>query len=287
MCQFDIAGAKKGLSDSIGIRGQSMRTIAIGNQKGGCGKTTTAINVAAALASLGNRVLLVDLDPQAHATLSLGCNPDDLDKTIYDVMTDPQLPISDVVSGTKVQRLNLLGSNVLLGGAELELCRLMGKEFILGEKLRTVEDEYEMCVIDCSPSLGILMLEALVASKDVIIPVQVHYLAMEGLKRFLDTIGIVRGRFKPCSVEALGVLLTFVEDRPAFIRQVRDHLRESFGDLVFNSVIHKAVKLAEAPTAGEPVLTYAPESRGSAEYKALTKEIIARLKIHEPVYATT
>jgi chromosome partitioning protein len=264
-----------------------MRVIAISNQKGGCGKTTTAVNTAAALAGLGNRVLLVDLDPQAHATLSFGYNPDELGKTIYDVMIDLPLSISDVVLETKVERLDLVGSNVLLGSIELELRGMLGKEFVLGEKLGMIEDKYDICVIDCAPSLGLLTISALVVSNDVIIPVQAHFLSMEGISRLLETIRIVRGRFGPCQAEVFGILVTFMEERPALMKRVLKELRESFRGYVFNTVIHKAVKLAEAPSKGQCVFTYAPKSRSAAEFKALAKEITARYKKRGFVYSTT
>jgi chromosome partitioning protein len=185
-----------------------------------------------------------------------------------------QIPISSVIIDTKIERLNLAPSNVLLSGAELELASVVGREFVLTERLKTVEDKYDICVIDCPPSLGLLTLNALVASTDVIVPVQVQYYAMEGLKQLFETAKIIGKHLHPCNVKILGLLLTFVEKRRLLSRQTQKQMREYFGDLVFDTVIHRCVRLAEAPSAGQPVLTYAPESRSSAEYRALADEII-------------
>lgn len=258
-----------------------MRTITIGNQKGGCGKTTTAINMSASLATLGYRVLLVDLDPQGHATLGFGYQPNDLKRSVYDALTNPRIPLSSVVIETSTDRLDLVPSNILLGGAELELHDVLGKELVLGEQLRTVENNYDLCIIDCGPSLGLLMLNSLVASTDVIVPVQVHFYALEGLKRLLETIRILKERFHPCWVEALGLLLTFVDGRTTLSKQVQRGMRDFFGDLVFDTVIHRTVTLAEAPSAGESILKYAPDSRGAAEYNTLAQETLERLRRSE------
>jgi chromosome partitioning protein len=251
-----------------------MRTIAIANQKGGCGKTTTAVNLAAAFAGKGKRTLIIDLDPQGHATLGLGHNPETLDKTIYHALTNAQIPIFRVIIGTSVEGLNLAPSNILLSGAELELADVLGKELVLSEQLRTISNEYDMCVIDCPPSVGLLTLNALVAGTDVVVPVQVNYYAMEGLKQLLETANIIRTHFYPCDVKILGLLLTFVEDRIIFSRQIQQQMRKFFGNLVFDTVIHRSVRLAEAPSTGESILTYDPIGRGAVEYRALADEII-------------
>ena len=258
-----------------------MQIVAVANQKGGCGKTTTAINVAAALAAMGNRVLLVDLDPQAHATLGCGYNPDGWDKTIYDVLTNPLVSVSTVITSTSLKLLDLVPSNTLLGSAEIELRHVLGKQLVLGEQLRAVTNEYDLCIVDCAPSLGLLMINALVASTGVIVPVQVHFYALEGLRRLLQTIRIVRERFHPCLVRTLGLLLTFVESRTRLSKRVELGVRRLFGDLVFDTVIHRSIALAEAPSVGQSILTYAPESRAAAEYRALAAEVLLRLQAQQ------
>jgi chromosome partitioning protein len=255
---------------------KEMRTIAIANQKGGCGKTTTAVNLAAAFAKSGSRTLIVDLDPQGHATLGFGHDPETLDKTVYHALTNVQIPLPRVIIDTNMEGLKLAPSNILLSGAELELVNIVGREFVLSEQFRLVSEDYDICVIDCPPSLGLLTLNSLVASTDVIVPVQVNYFAMEGLRQLLETADIIRMNFQPCYVKILGLLLTFVEDRLLLSRQIQHQMREYFGDVVFNTVIHRTVRLAEAPSAGESVLTYAPSCKGAAEYTALVEEITRR-----------
>ena len=259
-----------------------MRTIAIANQKGGCGKTTTAVNLAGALAILGSRTLLVDLDPQAHSTLAFGFGPENLDKTIYHAITKTdlpvcrsQIPISKAVLRTSIETLNLVPSNILLSGIEFELAKLPGREYVLTQQLSSLAGDYDLCVIDCSPSLSLLTLNALVAASDIVVPVQTQYYALEGLKQLLETIDIVRERFNP-NLAGFGILLTFVEKRIALSRQVQRQMREFFGNLVFDTVIHRTTRLAEAPSAGESVLTYDPKSKGALEYTALAREIIAK-----------
>jgi chromosome partitioning protein len=260
-----------------------MQTIAVANQKGGCGKTTTAINSAAALAVMGHRVLLVDLDPQGHATLGLGYNPNSFEKTVYHTLTNSFASVSSVAINTRVNGLDLLPSNMLLAGAEFELRNTPGKELVLGEQLRLVADGYDICLIDCGPSLGPLMLNALVASTHVIVPVQAHFYAVDGLKHLLETIRFMRTRFHPCVVQPLGLLLTFVENRTLLCRRVEVGLRQLFGSLVFDTVIRKSIALAESPSAGQPVVTYAPGSRGALEYGALAKEIVTRMRGREVI----
>ncbi len=250
-----------------------MRIIAIANQKGGCGKTTTAVNLAASLTERGNKTLIVDLDPQGHSTIGFGYDPDGLDITIYEVVKNAQTKISEIILSTNIELLDLAPSNVLLSGAEIELTPVVGREFILSEKLREVRDNYDVCIIDCPPSLSLLTMNALIASTDVLVPVQAHYYAMEGLKQIFETINILRERFHPCHVKILGLLLTFVEEKTLLSRQIQQQVRNFFGDMVFDTVIHKSVRLAEAPSAGEPVMIYSPHNKAAAEYRALAEEI--------------
>lgn len=251
-----------------------MRTISIVNQKGGCGKTTTAVNIAAAFAEVGKRVLLIDLDPQAHVTLGFGCEPDFLKKTIYDVFLHTDGLLRDTIMRTGVAGLDLVPCNMTLGNAEVELANTPGKELLLSRCLREVNDQYDLCVIDCPPSLGVLTVNALMASMDVIIPVQGHCSGLRGLRRLLESIRIIRDRLQSHSAEHIHMLLTFVEDRGAFGQRVQREVRDAFGRLVLDTIIHRNISLAEAPGTGKPVLTYAPHSRGAADYRALACEIL-------------
>lgn len=264
-----------------------MRTIAVVNQKGGCGKTTTAVNLAAAFATAGRRVMLADLDPQGHATMGLGFDPDGFELTVLDGLINRAVGVSQVSVSTDVPWLDLLPSNVGLAAAEMRLQNALGKERILRQWLRTVSHCYDICVIDCPPSLGILMLNALVASTEVIIPVQAHFYAFEGLKRLLETVRLLKERYHACSARMLGLLLTFVEGRPVHARKVQLKLRDLFGDLVFDTVIHKSVRLIEAPEAGQSIFTYAPESIAAEEYAALASEVEVRLRGGQPMFAGT
>ncbi|MFC1652141.1 ParA family protein [Planctomycetota bacterium] len=255
-----------------------MRTIAIANHKGGCGKTTTAVSLSAAFVGLGFRVLLIDLDPQAHATLGLGHKCHNRPHTIYEVLTQPNMPLQHAVLKTKLKNLDVVPSNMMLGAAELDLRGIMGKELILGAKLGALEENYDLCLIDCAPNASLLMVNAVVASTDVLVPVQAHYYAIQGLRQMIETVRILRKRFNPCSVSVLGLALTFVDDRTLLSKRVQRGMRQYFGDLVFDTVIHSTISLAEAPSRGESIFAYAPESRGAIEYRALALEAMGRLR---------
>jgi chromosome partitioning protein len=262
-----------------------MRIFAIANQKGGCGKTTTAVNLAAAFAERGKNVLLIDFDPQGHSTIAFGYDPAKLEKTIYNCLNHQRMPLCDVIIKTNIYQLDLVPSNVLLSAADIELSEQEGKAFVLKESLTQVANNYDICVIDCPPWGGLLTLNALVASSDVVVPVQQHYLAVEGLKQFFDTANVIRANYHPCDVNVLGLVLTFVEERTIFGKQIRHQMREFFGDLVFNTVIHRTVRLAEAPSAGQSVLTFAPDSRAAQEYRALASEILNEPIVTENDYS--
>jgi chromosome partitioning protein len=202
----------------------------------------------------------------------LGCDPEAVSKTVYDLFVDSETSVSNMTVDSNVQGLSIMPSNVLLSGVELELASMNDREYVMDKRLEDLNGSYDVCLIDCSPSLSLLTINALVASDQVLIPVQTHYYALEGLRQLLETVDIVQRHFNE-NLEILGLLLTFVESRTKLSRQVQKQMREYFGDLVFTTVIHKDVRLAEAPSAHEPVFVYAPDSTGAYEHRILAEEI--------------
>ncbi len=256
------------------------RIIAIANQKGGVGKTTTAINLAASLAALEKKVLIVDADPQANATSGIGVDNRKITSTIYDCLIDGKEP-GDTIMGCEVENLSLMPSNIDLVGAEIEMLDRPSREKILKTVLEKIRNNYDYLLIDCSPSLGLLTVNALTAANSVIIPVQCEYFALEGLGKLLNTIKIIQNNLNP-ELEIEGFLLTMYDARLRLSNQVAEEVNKHFQQMVFRTVIQRNVKLSEAPSFGQPAILYDADSRGTVNYLSLAKELIekedARLK---------
>jgi chromosome partitioning protein len=251
------------------------RTYTLANQKGGVGKTTTTVSLAAYLAAAGRRVLLVDMDPQANATSSLGVNKHKVAASTYDALIDRQ-PVESVVVRTRVSGLDLLPSSPKLAGAEVEMVGMEDREYTLRRGLSSVRSQYQFVLIDTPPSLGLLTVNALTAADDgVIIPVQCEYLALEGLAELLRTVERVQRSLNKL-VHVSGVLLTMYDPRTNLSQQVADQVRGYFHELVFKAVIPRSIRLGEAPSFGEPILEYAPNSSGAEAYRSFAGEVLAR-----------
>ena len=248
------------------------RIIAIANQKGGVGKTTTSVNLSACLAYLGKKVLLVDIDPQGNASSGVGVNKGEVQQCIYDVLID-DVHVKEVILETKVENLHIVPATISLAGAEIELVSTISREVRLKRALQEVQDLYDYIVIDCPPSLGLLTINSLTASDAIIIPVQCEFYALEGLSQLLSTIRLVQKHLnKNLAID--GVLLTMFDARTNLGIQVIEEVKKYFQDKVYKTIIPRNVRLSEAPSHGEPIIIYDPKSRGAEVYLELAKEVI-------------
>ena len=250
------------------------RVVALANQKGGVGKTTTAVNLGAYLAYAGKRVLLLDMDPQANATSSLGLDKNALTRSVYDALVGSE-PVSRLVCLTAYAGLDLLPASPALAGAQVELVNMAGRETRLRRALEPLRPRYDYVLIDTPPSLGMLTVNALTAADGVLIPIQCEYLPLEGLGQLLHTIELVRQSLNP-DLAISGLILTMYDPRTNLARQVVEEIRQHFPAIVFRSIIPRSVKLSEAPSYGEPIIAYAPHSSGGQAYESLCREVLAR-----------
>jgi chromosome partitioning protein len=246
---------------------------ALANQKGGVGKTTTAVNLAACVAEAGYETLLIDIDPQCNATIALGLGKD-APQTLYDVLID-RVSLTDIVAASSIERLHIAPSGPDLAGATVELPRLPGSELRLREALTSVRDDYSFILLDCPPSLGPLTVNALVAADRVIVPVQAEYFALEGLAGLLDTLGLIQRELNP-RLTVAGMLLTMYDGRTRLAQDVEREIRQHFPELVFDTVIPRNVRVGEAPSFGKPVIHHDPHCAGADAYFELAKEVAAR-----------
>ncbi len=251
------------------------QVIAVCNQKGGVGKTTTTINLGASLAACGRRVLLVDLDPQGALSAGLGVAHHELDSTVYNVLVSPQISAEEVLMSTRVDGLDLLPSNIDLSAAEIQLVNEVGREQTLNRALYPLLDRYDYVLIDCQPSLGLLTVNALACAEYVLIPMECEYFSLRGLALLTDTIDKVRDRLNP-RLQIAGIVVTMFDSRTLHSREVMTRVVEVFGDLVYDTVISRTVRFPETSVAGEPITTWAPKSNGAIAYRALAREVIAR-----------
>lgn len=250
------------------------RIIGVANQKGGVGKTTTAINLAASFAVLEYRTLLVDGDPQANSTTGVGFDLHNITKSLYDCMIN-QATAKEVILKSEIPHLDIIPSHIDLVGAEIEMINYPNRETVLKSMLETIKDDYDFIVIDCSPSLGLITVNALTASDSVVVPVQCEFFALEGLGKLLNTIKIVQSRLNP-ELVIEGILMTMYDGRLRLCNQVVSEVRRHFDELVFNTIIHRNSRLSEAPSFGKPVIMYDANSKGSVNYLNLAKEILQK-----------
>lgn len=251
------------------------RIIAIANQKGGVGKSTTSINLSAALAEMKKKVLVIDSDPQGNTTSGLGIDKNNVEKTIYDVYCGNDT-INHCIVNTEYENLELLPSNVNFAAAEIELIGIEKREYILRNETDYVKDNYDFIIIDCPPSLSILTVNALVASDTVLVPVQCEYYALEGLSQLIHTINLVKERLNP-SLEMEGVVFTMYDSRTNLSAQVVENVKENLEERIFDTLIPRNIRLAEAPSYGQPITAYEPKSAGAESYRNLADEIIKNL----------
>lgn len=256
------------------VKERQGKIIALTNQKGGVGKTTSAINIAASLAVLEYKTLLVDADPQANATSGVGFDPKSIKTSIYECLVN-EVKARDIILETETPNLYLLPSHLDLVGAEIELINQPNRERIFKVMLEDVRKDYDFIIIDCSPSLGLITVNALTASDSVLIPVQCEYFALEGLGKLLNTIKIVQTRLNP-ELEIEGIILTMFDPRLRLSNQVVDEIRRHFQDIVFETIIHRNTRLGEAPSFGKPAIMYDAESKGSINYMNMVREMLQR-----------